>query len=186
MKHHFIARIFLTFFILLLPLTALSTPDSMRWVDCSGDAIGVKELKTIDGSLKVEDSNIKQVVYFIKNSYINFLNEIFTANRKYKDMPKKYFILWRNKEFQPAVDQHRGVFEDILKKNRTYLYEKGGPDLTSIFGSMFDITMIGLDTMYAIRDNNKTKSASAMKKIKETNLEFKRVFDSLSLCKKAD
>lgn len=172
-------------FLLIISFNASSAPNrELSWVDCNPTMIGLNELNTIDGKLTVDDSNINETVYFIKNSYVNFLDELFKAHRKYKDMPKKGFILWRNNEFQPRVSDYRSVYTEILENNRQYIYQKGGFDLVNTFNSMTDITLISLKMMESIRDGAKTKKLEAGELIKDANSNFKRVFHALSLCSK--
>ena len=180
-----VKRITFAAFMLIISFNVSSAPDSeLDWFDCHPAMIGLNELNTVDGKLTVDDSNIKETVYFIKNSYVNFLDELFKAHRKYKDMPKKGFILWRNNEFQPRVSDYRGVYTEILENNRQYIYQKGSFDLVNTFNSMTDITLISLKMMESIRDGDKTKKLEAGELIKDANSNFKRVFHALYLCSK--
>lgn len=138
----------------------------------------IQEEKTIiktNNARVIDDNNIDDLVTEMSNYYLANIKELFEHYDLYKDRESHIFINWRNNEWAPAHDKKRTYFDDILEKNRRYLFNN---DLLPIFSSSTGgLSLVSLEVMKSIRENDKSYLESARDMIKEHGEQFKEAIN---------
>lgn len=111
--------------------------------------------------LALNDEEINTLIIEATNFYIENFMILIKNYQAHANKDRSVFINWRNNEWVPEYEKRKQYFDDILNKNRKFLFSNG---YQPIFNALSNLPLISLDVMKAIRESDKKHLENAKAK----------------------
>lgn len=136
-----------------------------------------------NNAITLNDNNTDAILVDAINLYSKNFKLLIQRYSTYKDRDPSVFILWRNNEWLPNYEAETKKFDDILEKNRGYIFNNG---LIPVFSSLTNLKIDSLDIMRAIREDDSSYLKKAIVSTKEDLTRIDKVVKARNLDNKLE